>query len=570
MASKNYRSPGAYAHYTAYSGGASTSLGFNTTAIVGLARNWYMVNNLELTKEDIIPTKEQILLDKVTPWIGSSPVALGNSVKWDEITSPTLGEIEIAQVQAHWIGVGDVEKDDYVILIDTEEEYGYKKTSSATTGALKVVANITGNGFDISEDSDAFTVIADTTSILLPNTQAAQIGDILEVVGLGSFSGYYNFIKDVDYSIDANNTKITWLNANKPANGSVFYIKYKLNKSEERGDYSPKRYFSSSDIEEYMGPEYLNGVVNPLTLAANLTLEGQTINGGGVILCQVKTDSEEDYKAAIDKLDSVNLNTIICLKQDSLTLRNYLISKVMMCSTSTYKKRRTTMIVPNSDNLELEQLAEQREALNNQRVTYFANSYCNVSLIDAESGEETVAKLSAIYMLCNLSGIEGNPEYGFAEPMLNKKLSPRFTLDDGLNFDPSEQVYLGSKTLSSMAYDENTASVKVFDIFTTDSMNAVTETRSVIRVVDVIADTLEKKLDVLCVGKLNLDSLADSALVMTDSTLEGFKNIQEIKNYRNVSASFNSSNPKLLEVTAQILPLLETKWVDIYLSTYLE
>ena len=406
---------------------------------------------------------------------------------------------------------------------------------------------------------------ADVDIILLPSGSAADAGDIVEVLGIGNVPGYYNYTLDVDYTLDEDLTTITWISDNKPTVGSTFYISYKLNKTAE--DYEPKLMFNQTQIAETYGPEYLDGVIQPLTLGADLVLEGQTLLGGGVYCVQVTEDTEAAYKAAIDKLDKVNVQTVIILKQDSLTLRNYLIQKNEEMSSNLYKKFRTTFIVPN-ENLTPDAIAEQRKGLDNERITYFANQKVTIQLTDAKTQETQDVSLSAIYACCNLSGIEGNPEYTYSEPMLRKTLSSRITLSPAQQMDPSERNYLCSNFLSAFDFNENTNLTYVFDIYTTDDTNVITETRSVRRVTDLLMTDLDRQLDVY-VGQKTQASVASSAQVRVQSILSNYVSAEEIKDFRNVQSSYDPNNPKQLNISFQFVPLFEVKWVHCTIGKFI-
>ena len=444
--------------------------------------------------------------------------------------------------------------------------FGYNRT--AIIGVAQSYTNISNleliKSVAESDESDD----ANTDVILLPSGLAAAAGDILQVTALGSIPGFNDYVLGTDYTLDADNTTITWISNNKPVANSVFYISYKLNKSEARGDYDPKLMFNQTQISEQYGPEYINGVIQPLTLGADLVLEGQTLLGGGVYCVQVTADTNAAYKAAIDKLDKINVQTVIILKQDDIELRNYLIQKNAEMSSNLYKKFRTTFIVPNSDDLDQETIVAQRQGLDNERVTYFANKKVTIQLTDAETQETENVALSAIYACCNLSGIEGNPEYGYSEPMLRKTLTSRITLANNQIMDPSERNYYCSNFLSALDFNENTNLVYVFDIYTTDDTNVITETRAVRRVVDLLMTDLDRQLDIY-IGQKTQASVASSAQVRVQSILQNYISAEEIKDYRNVQASYDPTNPKQLNISFDIIPLFEIKWVHVTIGKYI-
>ena len=563
-----YRAPSVLFAETTQSLG-STASGYNRTAIIGTGQLYTVIKDLELVKSKVVTPKAEIILNNVTPIVGEYTPTVGNYVLWTDTTAPAEGKVQLDLVKAHWIGNGTPSVGDYTVLVNETDTYGYKEAIETTTGALQIIATITGNGFATSTESTegALQIIAaptDTDTIKLPSGVNATTGDITEVISLGNIPGFDNYVLGTDYTIDANNTTITWLSANKPVSGSTFYVSYKLNKSESRGDFEPKLMFNQTQIAETYGPEYLNGVIQPITLAADLVLEGQTLLGGGVYCVQVTADTEAAYKAAIDKLMKVNVQTVIILKQDSLSLRNYLIQNIATCSSSLYGKERTTFIIPNDD-LSTDAVVAQRDALMNDRVTYFANKKVTITLTDAKTQDSEDVELSAIYALCALSGIEGNPEYGYSEPMLRKQLPARITMKGKQIFDPSERNYLCSNFLSMLDFDENSNITQVFDIFTTDSSSVITETRQVRRVTDLIRTDLRKQLKTY-IGKKNTPATASSSQVKVESILSNYVAVEEIKDFRNVTANYNANNPKQLDITFTYLPLFEIKWVFVSIS----
>lgn len=618
-----YKQPGVYFTENIQSIG-STAFGFNRTAVIGPAQLYTKVSNLEMVKSTAVTSKSSIVLANVEPVLEEFVPAVGSFTIWTETTAPDTGKIELDLVKAHWIGNLTPSIGDFVILVDDAEAYGYKESTEGTDGALQIIATIEGNGFAASTEGTegALEIIAtpdiDVDKILLPNGTAASKGfvpavgdyvklvsgsyikvesttedalevvadsatptatqiklsdvtptlpkqDIFEVIGIGNIPGYNNYVKGTDYTIDAYNTKITWLTLNKPANGSTFYITYNINKTEENGDFEPKLMFNQSAIKEVYGPEYNNGVIQPLTLAADLVLEGQTLLGGGVYCVQVTADTDVAYKAAIDKLNKINVQTVIILKQDSLSLRNYLIQAIETCSSDLYGKERTTFIVPNDLTLSVDAMVAQREGLKNSRITYFCNKQVTVALTDESTQEEENIPLSAIYACCNLSGIEGNPDYGYSEPMLRKTLSSRITLVDNQIFDPSERNYYCSNFLSAFDFNENTSLVFCFDIYTCDDSNVISESRSVRRVTDLLRTDLRKQL-ASYIGQKTTNATASSAQVRTQSILQNYVSAEEIKDYANVASSFDKNNPKQLNISFDFIPLFETKYVHVTLG----
>ena len=409
----------------------------------------------------------------------------------------------------------------------------------------------------------------DTNPILLPSGVPAKAGDILSVDGVGLIAGYYNYQLGIDYTLDTDLTTITWLAGKGPDVGTNFYVKYKRNK--EDSDYVAMRLYDKDSVRLAFGPELNNNVINSLTLGADLVLEGSGQSAGGVVCVQVKGDvtNVQNWKDAIDKLDNWDIQTVIVLKQDSQELRNYLIQKVNELSTSLYGKERTTFITPLSADDTADTLGNQRAAINNDRVCFCGNKKgFTVTLTDETTLTEVQTKVDAIYACANLSGIEGNPEYTFSEPMLRKELTSRLTLDSDQMTNPLERNNLCSNYLTMFDFNDNNGLTYVFDIFTTDSTNVVTETRSVRRVTDLLRKNIRIQLDSRYIGQKATDTTADSAVATTASILANFVSMGEISAYRNVTGAYNSVNPKQLDIAFEYRPIFEVKWIKVTMSTY--
>jgi hypothetical protein len=152
--------------------------------------------------------------------------------------------------------------------------------------------------------------------------------------------------------------------------------------------------------------------------------------------------------------------------------------------------------------------------------------------------------------------------------MLRKTLPSRITLVGNQVFDPSERNYLCSNFLSAFDFNENTNLTFVFDIYTTDDTNVITETRSVRRVTDLLMTDLDRQLDIY-IGQKTQASVASSAQVRVQSILDNYVSAEEIKDYRNVQASYDSNNPKQLNISLDFIPLFEIKWVHVTIGKFI-
>lgn len=533
------------------------------TGILTDDSNSYYVKEIEGVYELVTSTEEGAL-----KLVDKSKAANGTATLTQVMTSPHSEGID-AIIEAGLFS-GDT------LYFFTFSDGKYDTAVKAGAGTFLLVEEVSADAYYVTSDSEnALTVDADPVpaanqdAILLADGSQAKPGDLYEFDFAGSIPGFNNYVLGTDYEVNADKTVITWKTSstNVPAAGSTYYISYKLNKKAE--DYLPKQFFNSGAIELEYGPEMENGTINQLTLAASLLLEGQTTAGGGVVLCQVEKDTVAGWKAAINKMTNQNINTLICLKQDDIGVRSYLIEKVMYASADNYKHERTTFITPTSAGLTADTLAAQRKALMNDRVTFFANHEVTVAVTDSVDGEEYKVPLSAIYACCNLSGIEGNPDYLFCEPQLRKELSSRITLTPEQEIDPTELTYLGSQYLSLITFNKFSNVCRIEDIFTTDSTNVLTETRAVRRVTDLLRRTLRDGTEQRFVGKAGYPETGEAIVKYAKTVLNNFKLVKEINDYKDVTGYFNPNNSKQYLLYFLYKPVTEIKWIEVYVGNYI-
>ena len=199
---------------------------------------------------------------------------------------------------------------------------------------------------------------------------------------VGSSSGYWNYREGTDFTLNTatinpeDDIVISWnssVGANVPVSGSSYWIKYMYKKVQS--DYEPKLHFSLPSIEADHGPEFSSGVLSPLTIAANLLLEGQTTNGGGVYIIPTTNDSLLAYKKALKLAENIKVDTILTISQ-SLDVRIATLEHITKMSDMFIGKPRTT-IFTNID-LDLATVKDQIIALNSNRATLFGNSFVSI------------------------------------------------------------------------------------------------------------------------------------------------------------------------------------------------
>ncbi len=571
--------PGVYTRDMANANLASSLSGFNITAVIGLGKNWKLISDVEIVKSQSIAN-----------------VAGENEILYENVIDTFVGEKLLSYTT-------------YVLPITSSNE-GYYKVNSSIEGALEVVSDdsesvsdnqikiedvtpwqeseavVIGDYVILCNDGDYLERDEDTSGVLLviPTLNSRDIIDVdfdklLNIVSIGTLPGLNQFTLNINYIIsehegdeqDADNGKaeIIWLDGAQPTAGSSFYVTYKQYKSPE--DYEPKYKYSTESIVAEYGAEYDNGVVNSLTLAANLVIEGQTVYGGGVLCCQAESNDLAGWKEAIDKLDKKVFNTYILTNQDEQIgqqLQAYLKNKIETLSSITYKAEKTAFFVPPFKEWDIMTIGAYRQSLNYDRITLFGNKTCTVELVDNTTLETVFIELSSIYACANVSGIEGNPEYTFSEPMLRKKLSTRITFNEDQRYNPSEMFTLDNNGVSIFDMDLLSNISYVYVIGTTDMTNVMTETRAVRRETDLLRQNVRRNLDQY-IGQKNKPVTAASATETTKAMLRNFINIDEIADFKDVTSWFDEKEPRLLHQTFWYRPYLELRWVFVDIGTYI-
>lgn len=573
--------PGVYTRDMANTNLASSLSGFNITAVIGLGKNWKLISDVEIIKSQTTqntPTENEILYNTViNTFIGEQLIPFTTYVL--PINSSNSGYYKVNQ---NINGALEVISDDSTEVGDNQIKIGsvtpWKESTPVIIGDYVILCN-DGDYLERNEDVTGVKLTIPTLNnvdlVKDANGNNVDFDSIINILSLGTLPGLNQYILNQDYIIQKiiiddqssddyilnGKAKIVWLYNKYPLVGSSFYITYKQFKNDK--DYEPKYKYSTESITSEYGAEYDNGVVNSLSLAANLVIEGQTVYGGGVLCCQVKNDTLQGWKDAIDKLDKKVFNTYILTNQDGQIgqdLQTYLKEKIDILSSITYKSEKTAFFVTPFKEWDIMTIGEYRASLNYDRITLFGNKTCTIELVDNSTLETEFVELSSIYACANLSGIEGNPEYTFSEPMLRKKLSTRITFNEDQRYNPSEMFTLDNNGVSIFDMDLLSNISYVYVIGTTDMRNVMTETRAVRRETDLLRQNTRKNLDQY-IGQKNRPVTAASATETTKAMLRNFINIDEIADFRDVTSWFDEQEPRLLRQTFWYRPYLETRWI---------
>jgi len=399
-----------------------------------------------------------------------------------------------------------------------------------------------------------------TDTIVDTNGTAYAAGVVNSVTAIGDLPGFENYTVTTDYTIADN--VITWVSSNKPAEGAQYYVSITRNKV--AADYLPIRFYSVDDCRTQYGYELVNGVVNPMTMLSMLEMEGR--DGNGSILCTQTTDGmTQSFLDAIDKLETEDVDTLICSGVTNSTVRNYAIQHCTKMSSESNKHERTMFCAPETLTASIATINALSAAIANDRVTMITPPQVNVTAYDYGTGESVTTALSSIYAGANISGMESSADFDVATPLLNKQISTKITIDPDYDYIRAEKLSLGAGNNLILERNVLTEAVTIFDALTTDGTSAETQERSIRRIKDKVRKEVRFALEKRYIGQKNLLSVKSSIEMTTSALLQNFIDAQILTGKRNITCK-QGTDPRQLILTFQIQPVWAVKWVDVSFS----
>lgn len=347
----------------------------------------------------------------------------------------------------------------------------------------------------------------------------------------------------------------------EPNVGDQYYVTYSYPKDDE--DYEPQVYTKMEDIILAYGPVAPS---SPLSLAAHLAFS----NGAAAIGCvQVPraTNSQygslEAYEAAVDMLkkpfrNGIEPDLLVPLRYNA-DLVAYIERHVDLMSSDRYRSERVAYI-GFADGVTTDTARQIAAGFTNVRITFVYPDAFVISLED-EQGFERESLVSGCFAAAAYAGLQTSPQYDPATPMTNKALAG-FTRW-GRRLDPVEMDILATSGIT-IIHDRNPRMV-VRHATTSDVSGVLQREQNIVWIVHF---TQKRGREALApfIGVKFLDQILPDIEAKMQTFLQGLRDREIIRSYRNIRATADEADPTQANVQAEIMPVFALNYLQVTFS----
>jgi tail sheath protein len=385
-------------------------------------------------------------------------------------------------------------------------------------------------------------------------------GSVQSIIGVGVAPGYFNFILGTDY-IQTDNT-IVWQNGgNQPPTGAFYWAN--INKNKDASFYQPLTFFDIDDVRSTYGPELQNGIQNDITLAASLVF---TAGGDGTIVigCQIVDGSTTSYFSAIDKLQTVELDTLVVTGITNSSVLAYTIQHVELMSSDSIGMERHAYAAPMNLNDVPATIGALAQSIDSDRITLTTPPSMGVTVLDVGTNQDVRLAISSIYGGgASLAGLEAANDV--ATPLLRKVL-PGNVDTNGFAYINSEVIYFISQGVTII--DQNASGAFVRESSTTNVSSIETVEPSIRRIKDVVRKTVRTTLNNRYIGNKLLQGSISNVASSVQAILTNFINATIITGFQNITAKQDSVDPRKIDISFQIAPVFPLRFIQVTFSIF--
>lgn len=385
-------------------------------------------------------------------------------------------------------------------------------------------------------------------------------GDVVSVVGVGSLPSLYDYTLTTDYTVSDN--AISWAGAaSEPTAGVTYYVTYYKLKS--AAYYEPTTFYDINDVRAINGNELDNQEVNELTLAAYLAF----LHGASSVVCvQQNGTGTAAEQAAIDKLESQEIDILLAPGMTSTTLKSYIVAHLNKMNSYTEKKERIWITSAQYLDDSVTTIKALAASLDNENVVVVAPPSCDIILSDGTCNIDSTMTVSGSYMGAALAGIMCNPAYDEAEPLTRKIISG---FDDlGVTYKESEKNNLASSGVTVI--DNENGTLRVRHALTTGDPNNVNKAE--LSVVSIKHQTIKDIRTALnaYVGTKYVTTKTNALIAAAVKSFCDQKVSDEIYvSYRNISVTQDTTDTRIARVHFEFKPVTTTTYVEITFGLYI-
>lgn len=381
-----------------------------------------------------------------------------------------------------------------------------------------------------------------------------ESGDVVSVVGVGSLPGLYDYTLTTDYLV-ADNT-IDWSpGGSEPTTGVTYYVTFKKLKSSTY--YEATAFTDIDDVRAIHGAELDDGIVSEISLAANLAFS----NGASQVICvQQESAAQSDEQAAIDKLQTEEIDYLCTPGMTSSGIQSYIYAHVNQMSSETMKKERIwfTSGVTNTDAIAT--LEAQAQAFASERVVLFAPPRVEVTLHDETTDADATVTVPGGYSGCALAGLMANPSIDEAEPITRKQLAA-ISIPSDIKYKETEMNDMASKGICVLVNEAGITRVRHGVTTSTADVNRIELSVSNIK------DTTKKELRTALYPYIGIKFAPKKVLALLNAAIKSYcdqkVNGEIYSEYRNIKVTQSDTDPRIANIHFEFRPIQTLTWIDI-------
>lgn len=358
-----------------------------------------------------------------------------------------------------------------------------------------------------------------------------------------------------------------------PQGSDIYYVTYKYAKEEE--DYEPKVFYEYKEIVKEYG-QYMvtesGTIINGISLAAELAMQ----NGASpLVIVQAKSETDNAYKAAIDKLgtkiDSIdNINAMVALT-NSINVNKYLIEHVNKYSSTEYGMYRMAYLssLPNqpvdkeaSIANPIQGAVQSATEINDERIVYVVPGSITKNVLNPNTGYSSVKTLPGCYLTTAIAALSLRNDP--AEPLTNKRV---YGFNGLVNHYSEPELNLLSAS-GCLAVKQDGAQLKVrHGVTTHGSIDTLADIQSneitLVQIKDYVINGCKSSVgDKYIGGKLKPSIVADIEYTLK-SLLSKYINDGIIINYEDLVVSRDLDDPRQLNVNFLIEAVYPLNYINI-------
>ena len=267
------------------------------------------------------------------------------------------------------------------------------------------------------------------------------------------------------------------------------------------------------------------------------------------------------YQTSLNLIKEVETDIVVIMSSDQIT-QEYLKSHIENMSSQLERKERIGIITCNTITDNVTSIANQALSWAYNRMVMVVPSPMLITLTDTMTGASSQVTVPGTYPASAVAGLLCNVNYAVSESITRKDIA---------GFDDIGRVFLETE-MNTMAAAGVTilirGSVTVRHGITTDPTNANTSEISIVMIKDYVVKQLRHLLDTTYIGGRIVPGTLNSIELSVQTMLKQFIKYQIINDFRNIKATQDTSDPRVVDVTFDFEAVYPLIWIDVTYQLY--